>query len=129
MKKILIFGGSGFLGRAIFKELNPFFDLYCTYYKNLIFKNNKRFFYFDVTHNPKKIIEKIQPSIIVSSISGDFYNQVTFHDQLINYCESKKTKLFFVSSSNVFDYFTNYPSFENDKTFSNSIYGKFKINI
>ena len=95
MKKILIFGGSGFLGRAIFKELNPFFDLYCTYYKNLIFKKNKRFFYFDVTHNPKKIIEKIQPSIIVSSISGDFYNQVTFHDQLINYCESKKTKLFF----------------------------------
>ena len=86
MKKILIFGGSGFLGRAIFKELNPFFDLYCTYYKNLIFKNNKRFFYFDVTHNPKKII--------VSSISGDFYNQVTFHDLLINYCESKKPNYF-----------------------------------
>ncbi len=35
----------------------------------------------------------------------------------------------FISSLNVFDFFTNYPSYENDKTFSNSIYGKVKINI
>ena len=35
----------------------------------------------------------------------------------------------FISSLNVFDFFTNFPSYENDKTFSNSIYGKVKINI
>ena len=38
MNKILIFGGSGSLGQAIFKELNPFFDVYCTYYSQKKFK-------------------------------------------------------------------------------------------
>lgn len=35
----------------------------------------------------------------------------------------------FLSSANVFDAFVNFPSYEYDKTFSLSIYGKFKINI
>jgi dTDP-4-dehydrorhamnose reductase len=52
-----------------------------------------------------------------------------FHKKLINYCDDKNIKLLFVSSSNVFDTFTNYPSYENDKTFSESIFGRFKINI
>ena len=129
MKKILIFGGSGFLGKAIYKELNPFFNLHCTYYKNIIFKKNKRFHYFDIRYKSIKLLNKIQPNIIISSISGDFYNQISFHNELINYCDLKKIKLMFISSSNVFDYFTNFPSYEDDKTFSNSIYGKFKINI
>ena len=45
------------------------------------------------------------------------------------YCEKNRVKLLFISSSNVFDYFTNFPSYENDKTFSNSVYGKVRINI
>lgn len=34
-----------------------------------------------------------------------------------------------MSSANVFDRFTNYPSYEYDKTFSESIYGRLKIKI
>ena len=81
MKKILIFGGSGFLGNTIFKELNPFFDLYCTYFRNNLYKRNKRFYYFDVRQNPTIILKKIKPNIIISTVSGDFYNQISFHDQ------------------------------------------------
>ena len=35
----------------------------------------------------------------------------------------------FISSSNVFDSFVNYPSYENDKTFSTSVYGRFNVHI
>ena len=35
----------------------------------------------------------------------------------------------FLSTSNVFDAFTNYPSYEYDKTLSSSIYGRFLIKI
>ena len=28
MKRVLLFGGSGFLGRAFFKELHPYMDVY-----------------------------------------------------------------------------------------------------
>ena len=34
-----------------------------------------------------------------------------------------------ISSSSVFDSFINYPSYEEDKTFSQSIYGRFNIHI
>ena len=129
MKKILIFGGSGFLGKAIYKELNPFFDVYSTYYSNKNFKKNKRFTYFDIKDSPKDLINSTKPNVIISSLRGNFEQQVIFHHKLVPICEKKQIKLFFISSSNVFDSFTNYPSYEFDKTFSESIYGKFKIAI
>lgn len=129
MIKVLIFGGSGYLGNTIFKELNPFYDLYGTYFNNINFKKNKRFFYFDLNNDLNFLLKKIKPTHVISSLKGDFNSQTLFHRNLINYCDIKKTKLLFISSSNVFDSFTNYPSYEDDKTFSQSIFGRFKINI
>ena len=129
MTKVLIFGGSGYLGNTIFKELNPFYDVYSTYFNNISFRKNKRFFYFDLNNDFISIVKKVNPTHIISSLKGDFNNQITFHKRLINYCDDKKVKLLFISSSNVFDTFTNYPNYENDKTFSDSIFGRFKINI
>lgn len=129
MRKILIFGGSGFLGKAIYKELNPFFNVHSTFYNNINFKKNKRFLYYDIKISPFKIINDVNPSIIISSLRGDFNEQVIFHKKLISICDKKKIKIIYISSSNVFDSFTNYPSYEFDKTFSESKYGKFKIAI
>jgi dTDP-4-dehydrorhamnose reductase len=129
MNKILIFGGSGSLGQAVFKELNPFFDVYSTYYSQIHFKKNKRYFYFNISNEFNDLLKKTNPNLIISSLKGDFDLQITFHEKLIKYCEENKIKLLFISSLNVFDFFTNFPSYENDKTFSNSIYGKVKINI
>ncbi|MGY8945989.1 MAG: sugar nucleotide-binding protein [Flavobacteriales bacterium] len=129
MNKILIFGGSGSLGQAIFKELNPFFDIYSTYYSQNKFKKNKRYFYFDISNDFDELLNKIKPNLIISSLKGGFSSQITFHKKLINCCEKKRIKLLFISSSSVFDFFTNFPSYENDKTFSNSMYGRVKIDI
>ena len=129
MVKVLIFGGSGYLGNAIFKELNPFYDVYGTYFNNIKFKKNKRFFYFDLNNDLSILLKKIQPTHVISSLKGDFNDQTLFHIKLIKQCDNKKIRFLFVSSSNVFDSFTNYPSYENDKTFSESIFGRFKINI
>lgn len=129
MIKILIFGGSGYLGYTIFKELNPFYNVYGTYCKNKSFKKNKRFFYFNHKNTFSEIVNKINPTHIISSLKGNFNTQIYFHEKLINYCDLNKIKLLFISSSNVFDTFTNFPSYENDKTFSKSIFGRFKINI
>lgn len=60
---------------------------------------------------------------------GDFEAQIYAHQEAIRYILKYNRKLIFLSSANVFDAFTNYPSYEYDKTFSHSIYGKFKIQI
>jgi len=129
MIRVLIFGGSSSIGTAIFKELNPFYDLHATYYKQIRFSSNKRYLYYDLKDDPIFILNKLNPDIIISGLKGNFNLQVKYYDKIIKYCEAFNSKLMFISSSSVFDSFVNFPSYEEDKTFSQSIYGRFNIHI
>ena len=130
MKNILILGGSGFIGYSLYKELSPFFNTFGTFNSNINFKKNKHFFKYDIEKNDiEKLLTKLKPSIIISSLRGPFENQIILHNLLINYSKKFNFKLIFLSSSNVFDSFHNYPSYEYDKTLSESKYGIFKIKI
>ena len=130
MNNILILGGSGFIGYSLYKELNPFFKTFGTYYSNNNFKKNKQFFKYNLEKNDlEKLVTKIKPKIIISSLRGPFESQIILHNLLINYSKKFNFKLIFLSSSNVFDSFHNYPSYEYDKTLSESKYGVFKIKI
>ena len=55
--------------------------------------------------------------------------QVFAHECLASYSLESKCRIVFLSSDNVFDAYSQYPSYEYDKTLSNSIYGHFKIKI
>lgn len=130
MNNILILGGSGFIGYSLYKDLSPFFKTFGTYNSNINFKTNKHFFKYDIEKdNIEKLLTKIKPSIIISSLRGPFENQITLHNLLISYSKKFNFKLIFLSASNVFDSFHNYPSYEYDKTLSESKYGIFKIKI
>lgn len=129
MIRVLIFGGSSSIGTAIFKELNPFYDLHATYYKQIRFSSNKRYLYYDLKDDPVFILNKLNPDIIISGLKGNFNLQIKYYDKIIKYCEAFNSKLMFISSSSVFDSFVNFPSYEEDKTFSQSIYGRFNIHI
>ncbi len=130
-KKILIFGGSGFLGNALYKELNSYYDTYGTFNtQNRLFEENQKFYAFNYETEPVDILlDALKPDIIVSAVRGNFNSQIAFHLEVIDWIKKNTSKLFFLSSANVFDSFTNYPSYEYDKTFSESPYGRFKIKI
>lgn len=131
MKKILILGASGFIGNALYKELRSFFDTHGTYSTDKSsFAKNKKFYQFDLEQeNIGILLEELKPSLIVSAVRGNFDAQVSMHFEVIDYILRNNCKLIFLSSANVFDAFTNYPSYEYDKTLSLSIYGRFKIKI
>jgi dTDP-4-dehydrorhamnose reductase len=128
---ILILGASGFLGGALYKELCPYFRTFGTYYtENKTLEKNRHFFQFDFEEDDIfEILDIVKPSIIISSLRGDFSKQVLLHQHLAEYIFKKETKLIFLSSANVFDAYSKYPSYEQDKTYSNSVYGHFKIKI
>lgn len=127
----MILGASGFIGNALYKELCSYFDTYGTYNTNEKgFNKNQKFYEFDhETENVEILLQSLKPTVIVSALRGNFTSQVITHFSIIDYIAKNDCKLVFLSSSNVFDGFTNFPSYEYDKTLSMSVYGRFKIKI
>ncbi len=131
MKKILIIGASGFIGNALYKELNSYFDTYGTYHTdNTFFDKNQKFFQYDMeTEDIAILLDNLKPTIIIAALRGNFNSQLDAHQRMINWIKNHKCRLLFISSANVFDSFSNYPSYEYDKTLSDSVFGRFKIKI
>lgn len=129
--RILIFGASGFIGNAIYKELCPYFKTFGTYrVPHKTFENNNHFLHYNVEEDDVyNILEATKPSIIISALRGDFHAQTIAHQHMSEYILEHDCKIIFLSSANVFDAYSKYPSYELDKTFSGSIYGHFKIKI
>jgi dTDP-4-dehydrorhamnose reductase len=130
--RVLILGGSGFLGNAIYKELCSYFKTFGTYNtENKLFEKNKHFFQYNVEEDDVfEILEAVKPTIIISALRGDFSSQVIAHSHICDYLKAhRECKIIFLSSANVFDGYSKYPSYEQDKTLSHSIYGHFKIKI
>jgi dTDP-4-dehydrorhamnose reductase len=129
--RILILGASGFLGGTIYKELCSYFNTFGTYCTdNLAHSKNKHFFQYRVEEDDiYEILNAVKPSIIISALRGDFSKQVIAHKHISEYILTNKSKLIFLSSANVFDAYSKYPSYEYDKTLTHSIYGHFKIKI
>lgn len=130
-KKILILGGSGFIGYGFYKELQPYHNVHATYRTpDSRFYKNQKFHYWDAEIEPLELLlENLKPNLIISTMRGDFKAQSSAHMEAIAYVLLNDCQLVFLSSANVFDAFTNFPSYEYDKTFSTSIYGRFKIEI
>ena len=128
--KILVTGASGFIGNALYKELCNYFDTYGTYFTNPSFANNQKFFQYDLQEDDIfRVVEKTRPDFIISALRGDFAAQVQAHGHLLEYVVNHPCKLYFISSANVFDAYSKYPSYESDKTLSESVYGRLKIKI
>ena len=130
--RILILGVSGFLGGAIYRELHPYYQTFGTYRTSCIsHEKNTHFYQYDFEEDDIfEILNLSKPTIIISSLRGDFSAQLTAHKHLYEYTTHEKDcKVIFLSSANVFDAYSKFPSYENDTTLSNSKYGHLKIRL
>ncbi len=76
-----------------------------------------------------ELLDRLKPQVIVSAVRGNFASQIQMHQHLSEYVHENDCTLYFLSSANVFDSYSKYPSYEFDKTLSESIYGRLKIKI
>ena len=130
LKRILILGASGFIGNALYKELNSYYDTFGTYFSKKGYTKNHHFFHFNLSLGGlEDIIKEVKPKLIISSLRGPFKALTETHQFLIDLIDKSNCRLLFLSSANVFDTFEHFPSYEYDKTLSESIYGRFKIKI
>lgn len=131
MNRVLILGGSGFVGHALYKELSSFYNVHATYFTaHKEFDNNQHYHLFDMDREEIiPLLNQLRPKFIVSALRGSMPNQLILHNSLMHWTMQNDARIIFLSSANVFDRFTNFPNYEYDKTFSESVYGRFKIRI
>ncbi|WP_028282045.1 sugar nucleotide-binding protein [Olleya marilimosa] len=129
--RILILGASGFIGQALYKELCGYFRTFGTYCRdNYAFYKNQHYFQYNIEEDDIfEILDIVKPTIIISAIRGNFSAQIIAHQHITEYVIANNSKLIFLSSANVFDAYSKFPSYEIDKTLSHSMYGHFKIKI
>lgn len=129
--RVLVLGASGYIGNSIYKELCPYFKTFGTHRTpRKEFETNHQFFQYNVEEDDVyEVLEATKPTIIISALRGDFNAQTIAHQHIADYALEFGSKIIFLSSANVFDAYSKYPSYELDKTLSHSIYGHFKIKI
>ena len=129
MKNILILGGSGTIGNALYKELAPYYNTYATFYNNKSFVNNNFFYFNSLDDSLKSVLKKTKPKLIINALRGVDEELIKVQQAIINYCLRHNCRIMLISGSNVFDAFHNYPSYEYDKTLSESKYGRLQIKL
>lgn len=131
MNRILILGGSGLVGKALVKEMNKHqeYEVYATYctnpiqwYKEKSFKLN-----IDDTDNINSLLNKLKPQSIIACLRGDYNKQLDVHIKTAEYLQKYGGKMYFCSTTNVFDNDLSKPHYEDDLPESCSDYGQFKI--
>ena len=130
MRKILILGASGLVGKAIAKECLNDFDVYGTYSSSVTNLTDDKQFQINFQDGEKlrEILNFVQPDIIVSSLNGDYDDQLKFHAHLAEELKNRDSVLYFLSTTNVFDGDLSRHHSELDEPISESDYGKYKIN-
>ena len=130
MKRILILGGSGYIGETLYKELCSYFDTYATYCSSRSHKLNQHYYQYNMEEGGlETILKEVKPKLIISALRGNFKSLLEVHEFLIDFVKNNNSRILFLSSANVFDAFHHYPSYEYDKTLSESIYGRLKIRV
>lgn len=129
MEKVLILGASGLVGRALVEELKNGFDVYGTYFSTKTTLPDDKQFPLDVQQidKLKEKMRLIKPNIVISCLRGDYPQQLKFHQKLAMKIRNAKGRLYYFSTTNVFDGDFSKPQIETDTPISETDYGKFKI--
>ncbi len=129
MKKLLILGASGLVGKALADEFKENYAVYGTSSSSELPMPEANQYRLQITEleKMKDIIDSIKPDAIISCLRGDFDQQLVFHKELALKIKDMESTLYYFSTANVFDGdFTQHHA-ESDPPNAASPYGKFKI--
>lgn len=103
--KILILGGSGFVGHTLYKELQSYYDVnatYCSQHRR--FANNQAYLFFDaITDRLLPLLKALQPTHVISCLKLPEIALNRTYNQLATYAAQSGTQVILLSSVAVFD--------------------------
>lgn len=129
-ERVLIIGGSGFIGQTLYKELHPYFDVYGTYAFNTTpyFLESKVFYKYEAQKDDlESLLYLIKPTIIISCFEADQMAYKKAHQTIIDFVALAPCKLIYISSVVVFDGLLKHPAIEKTTCKANSSKGLINI--
>lgn len=126
MKKILLIGGTGLVGGALYQALKPDYRIVITAGHHEVPDG----YHLPASDRDKLIwiLDREKPDIVISAIRGDFKEQMEFHRTLALWLSENEKRLLFLSTANVFDGDMSKPHTEQDLPVPASDYGMYKRN-
>jgi len=129
-ERILILGGSGFIGQALYRELQSYYDVHGTYCSQIgMYADNQVYHHFCLEkHAVTLLLEKIRPTTIVFALKGPASLRLKALEKICEYVKTDSDRsVFLISSRSVFDAKMDHPSYEDDLPLSVSVEGKTNI--
>lgn len=130
-ERILIIGGSGYLGRALYREFQSFYQVYGTFcHANEFWENHGAFVKYN-SHQDElnPILHEIQPTHVIFNLWSDHKPGLTAMDELVQYAYAYNIKVTLLSHVMVFDAAEQYPALPSYRTQSLSNTGRYFIEL
>ncbi|MCL2284961.1 MAG: sugar nucleotide-binding protein [Firmicutes bacterium] len=127
--KILILGASGTVGLPLFNKLSQKYEVHGSFNRNKPeCAQNDYWHKFDISDISSLdiILQAIKPHMVISSLTGNFEQQILIHQRLNEYLQTTGGRVIFISTANVFDGDVTGQHAEMDAPYPISGYGKFK---
>lgn len=130
MKKLLILGASGLVGKVLVEECRDNFDVYGTSSSSSLKMPEAHQYRLQINEidKIKEIMDSLKPDAVISCLRGDFDQQLIFHKELALKMKNTESRLYYFSTANVFDGDFSQHHSELDTPNAASPYGEFKIN-
>ena len=127
--KILILGASGTVGKPLFYTLSEKYEVHGTFNRNKPTDVPDAYLHkFDISDiaSLDAILSAVKPNLIISSLAGNFEQQLEIHKHLEKYLWEADGRMIFISTANVFDGDVTGQHSEAKAPHPISQYGKFK---
>lgn len=124
MKKILLLGSTGLVGRAMDEALREDYQIIPAAGHQA--PRNGCCLPVEEPQRLLEVLEHENPEIVISTIRGDFQAQMGYHEALADWLAGREKRLLYVSTANVFDGDLSRPRTEADPPVPRSDYGAFK---
>lgn len=131
IERILIIGGSGYLGRALYREFQSFYETFGTFcHPDEFWENHGAFFNYNSSQDELlPILESLRPSHVIVCMWSAHEAGLSAMESLVQYAYLHKTHLTLLSNVMVFDAVDHYPSQSKHRPQSLTQTGKYFINL
>ena len=131
IERILIVGGSGYLGRALYREFQSFYQVFGTFCNpDDFWENHGAFYHYNSSSDTLgPILEQVRPSHVIVTMWSAHQAGLDAISELIQYAYVHKTQITLLSHVMVFDAVDQHPSYPSHRRQSISQTGKYFIDL